>query len=637
MVLRHTTTAPPTSRRYPLGVEVVRHIDGELRAHVRVWAPDSQSVELVIDDDRGTGSGSRLAAEGNGYHSGYAEGVTTGTRYRYRLDGKDSFPDPASRFQPDGPHGPSMVVDPFAFEWADHDWPGVSLPGQIISEIHIGTFTKAGTFRSAIDRLPDLVDVGVTVIEIMPIADFAGQFGWGYDGVNLYAPAHQYGTPDDFRAFVDAAHGLEIGVILDVVYNHFGPDGNYLKRFAQRYFSDKATDWGDAINFEDADAAPVREYFITNARYWIEEFHLDGLRLDATQQIYDSSSPTIIAEVCAAVRETAGARRTIVVGENEPQDARLLDSTADGGAALDGLWNDDFHHSAQVAATGRAEAFYTGYRGSSQEFVSAAKYGFLYQGEWYMWQHRARGTPTLDVHPSRFIVFTQNHDQIANSSAGRRMHQETSPGRFRALTALLLLLPQTPMLFQGQEFAASSPFLYFADHGGELAKMVREGRTTFLAQFWSLLSDEGAARLEDPGDPATYLKCKLDWSDRRTNVEALALHRDLIKLRREDSVLRAPRLRGVDGAVINDYAFIIRFFGGADGDRLLVVNLGARVHAEPFAEPLAAPPRGARWRTLFSTESPAYGGWGTPTVARGPDGWWVPGEFAALLRSEPDT
>ncbi|MDB4878156.1 MAG: treZ [Gemmatimonadetes bacterium] len=605
-------------------------------AHARVWAPESESVQFVIDDDSDTGSASPLASEGNGYHSAYVERAGAGTRYRFRLHPTESYPDPASRSQPDGPHGPSMIVDPFVYEWAEADWGGVSLPGQVIYEIHVGTFTKAGTFRSAIDRLPDLVDVGVTVIELMPVADFAGKFGWGYDGVNLFAPAHQYGTPDDLRALVDAAHGLEIGVILDVVYNHFGPSGNYLKKFSPRYFSEKGTDWGDALNFDSRDATSVREYFLMNARYWIEEFHFDGLRLDATQQIYDTSTPNIVAEIAAVVREAAGNRRTIVVGENEPQDVTLLEPLTAGGCALDGLWNDDFHHAAQVAATGRAEAFYTGYRGASQEFVSAAKYGFLYQGEWYMWQHKGRGTPALDVHPSRFIVFTQNHDQIANSSAGRRMHQDTSPGRFRALTALLLLLPQTPLLFQGQEFSASSPFLYFADQGPELAQLVREGRTNFLAQFWSLSSPEGAARLDDPNDTATFLRCKLDWSERRANVETVSLHRDLIKLRRDDAVLRAPRLRGVDGAVINDHAFILRFFGGGNGDRLLVVNLGARVHAEPFAEPLAAAPRGAQWRTLFSTESPAYGGWGTPAVASGADGWWVPGECAVLLSSEPD-
>lgn len=636
MALRQPTTAPRSARRYPVGVEVVRRADGSAGVHARVWAPHAKSVDVVLYDDARIASTSPLSPEGDGYHSGDVAGAVAGSRYRFRLSSDELYPDPASRYQPDGPHGPSVVIDASTYDWADDDWRGAALPGQVIYEMHVGTFTRAGTFRGAIERLPDLVDIGVTVIEIMPLADFAGQFGWGYDGVNLYAPSHLYGTPDDLRALIDAAHQLELAVILDVVYNHFGPDGNYLTRFAPRYFSGGTTDWGEAINFDGDDAGPVREYFITNARYWIEEFHFDGLRLDATQQIYDKNTPDILAEVCAAVRDAAGERRTIIVGENEPQDTRLLESPATGGSGLDGLWNDDFHHAAHVAATGRSEAYYTGYRGSAQEFVSSAKYGFLYQGEWYAWQKGGRGTPSVDVHPSRLINFTQNHDQIANTSAGRRLHQETSPGRFRALTALLLLLPQTPMLFQGQEFGASSPFLYFADHSSDLAKMVRDGRLEFLAQFPSIDAPNGAAAIADPGDPATFVRCKLDWSERRLNTHIVDLHRDLLQLRREDAVLRAPRLRGVDGAVINDRAFMIRFFGGADGDRLLLVNLGQRLHPDPLPEPLLAPPRGARWHTVFATDVPKYGGWGMPEIETEKDGWWLPAECATLLSTESE-
>jgi maltooligosyltrehalose trehalohydrolase len=599
-----------------------------------VWAPAAASVDVVIYDDSSIVSASPLSPEAGGYYAGEVPNASAGSRYRFRLGQGEEYPDPASRFQPDGPHGPSVIVDATTYDWADDEWRGASLAGQVIYELHIGTFTKGGTFRSAIERLPDLVDIGVTVIEIMPLADFAGRFGWGYDGVNLYAPCRLYGAPDDLRALIDAAHQLELSVILDVVYNHFGPDGNYLTRFAPRYFSGGTTDWGEAINYDGDDAAPVREYFITNARYWIEEFHFDGLRLDATQQIYDSTRPHILAEVAVAARDAAGDRRTIVVGENEPQDVTLLAPARVGGASLDGLWNDDFHHSAAVAATGRTEAYYSGYRGSAQEFVSAAKYGFLYQGEWYAWQEDGRGTPSIDVHPSRLIVFTQNHDQVANTSAGQRLHRDTSPGRYRALTALLLLLPQTPMLFQGQEFAASSPFLYFADHSRELAATVRNGRLEFLAQFPSVETPEGAAAVADPGDPQTFIQCKLDWSERRTHVHDVALHRDLLRLRREDPVLRAPRLRGVDGAVINDRAFMLRYFGGADGDRLLLVNFGARLHADPLPEPLLAPPRGVRWRMVFGTEDPKYGGWGTPPIETETDGWWLPAESATLLSSE---
>jgi maltooligosyltrehalose trehalohydrolase len=626
------SSEPSTLRRYPIGVEIVHEADGSAPVHARVWAPGRRSVELVIEDDSTRASDSPLAPEGNGYFSGYTANATVGTRYRLRLDGGDALPDPASRFQPDGPHGPSMVVDPTRFEWSDRHWPGVSIDGQVIYELHVGTFTKAGTFRGAIERLPDLVDIGVTVLEIMPLADFAGRFGWGYDGVNLFAPSRLYGTPDDLRALVDAAHGYELGVILDVVYNHFGPDGNYLAQFSPHYTSDKATEWGNALNFDGDQSESVREFVLTNARYWIDEFHFDGLRLDATQQIQDSTTPHILAEIGGAVRSAARGRDTIVLGENEPQDASLVRPFSEHGCALDALWNDDFHHCARVAATGRAEAYYSGFRGTAQEFISAAKYGFLYQGEWYAWQDNGRGRPALDLPPSKFVNFIQNHDQVANSRAGRRLHQETSPGRHRALTALLLLLPQTPMLFQGQEFSASSPFLYFADHRPDLANLVLAGRREFMSQFPSFgQAEAGSGPMDDPSHAETFVRSKLDWSERSAHTEAVALHRDLLRIRREDSVIRSRAPRSLDGAVITDSAFVLRFFGERGDDRLLVVNLGARYHADPLAEPLVAPPVGRSWTTVFSTDAPEYGGWGTPPIATTDDGWWLPAECAALL------
>ncbi|HET7372971.1 MAG TPA: DUF3459 domain-containing protein, partial [Gemmatimonadaceae bacterium] len=346
--------------------------------------------------------------------------------------------------------------------------------------------------------------------------------------------------------------------------------------------------------------------------------------------------PHILVEVVDAVRAGAGSRRTIVIGENEPQLARLAQPRAEGGYGFDALWNDDFHHSAIVAATGRSEGYYSGYRGTPQELLSAVKYGFLYQGEWYRWQHRGRGTPAFDLAPAQFIAFTQNHDQVANSSVGARLHQETSPGRFRALTMLLLLAPHTPMLFQGQEFAASSPFCFFADHQPELAKLVRDGRAKFLAQFDSVGSAEGTDRLPDPGAESTFLRSKLDWSDRDRNGHVVALHRDLLRLRREDRVLRAQTRRGVDGAVLNESAFVVRYFGQTSADdRLLLVNLGPRAHLDPMAEPLLAPHcRGRHWAVAFSTESPAYAGWGTPPIDTVDDGWWVPAECAVFLRPD---
>ncbi len=354
--------------------------------------------------------------------------------------------------------------------------------GQVLYEMHVGTFTPEGTWAAAETQIEALVDLGVTVIEMMPVADFAGRFGWGYDGVNLYAPTRLYGGPDDLRSFVNRAHALGIGVILDVVYNHLGPDGNYLGDFSPDYFTDRyKNDWGCAINFEGG--GPERSYFVENAGYWIDEFHFDGLRFDATQDIKDASREHVLASMSRRAREAAGARRILLVAENEPQETRLVRGLTDGGYGLDALWNDDYHHTAVVALTGRREAYYTDYKGSMQEFVSCAKYGYLYQGQWYSWQKKARGTPSLDLSPTKFVCYIENHDQVANSATGRRLHQLSSPGRYRAVTALTLLGPATPLLFQGQEFASTAPFLFFADHREELRQAICDGRREFLSQF----------------------------------------------------------------------------------------------------------------------------------------------------------
>jgi maltooligosyltrehalose trehalohydrolase len=598
----------------------------------RVWAPIRKTVEVSIDDRQPA----HLMAEGGGFFSGTVASARAGSRYRYRLDGGEAFPDPASRFQPEGPHGPSEVIDPAAFQWTDQSWRGVSLPGQVIYEMHIGTFTRNGTWSSAQEHLPQLVETGVTVLELMPAAEFPGRFGWGYDGVQLFAPTHLYGVPDDFRRFINRAHSLGLGVILDVVYNHLGPDGNYIPKFAPQYFSaDKTTDWGPAVNFDGKDSGPVREFCIANACYWIDEFHLDGLRLDATQDIHDSSEDHILQALARVVRKRAAPRGVIFIAENEPQQVKLIKPTEQGGYGLDALWNDDFHHSATVALTGHNEAYYTDYLGTPQEFISALKYGYLYQGQRYKWQKKRRGVPGLDLHPAALVIFIQNHDQIANSAYGARCHALTAPAKLRAMTALLLLAPGTPMLFQGQEFGASSPFLYFADHGSPLAEQVRQGRIEFLAQFRSLATPEMPDLFANAADPRTFERCKLDHSERETHGEIYALHRDLLELRRKDPVLHAQTPRGLDGAVLSDAALALRFFGGADGDRLLLVNLGRDLHLDPAPEPLLAPPADSEWATLWSSEHPRYGGGGTPPLDT-EDNWQIPGYSAVLMTPAPN-
>ncbi len=625
------------SRRLPVGAEVIP--GGGV--HFRVWAPVRKRVEVVVEGDAEgafpEALSFELGREETGYFSSVVESAHAGTRYRYRLDGENVlYPDPASRFQPDGPDGPSQVIDPGAFEWTDGKWKGVAPEGQVIYEMHIGTFTREGRWDSALPDLDALRDTGVTVLEIMPVGDFPGRFGWGYDGVNIYAPTRLYGAPDDFRRFVNRAHEVGMGVILDVVYNHVGPDGNYLPQFCKDYFTDRyKTDWGKPFNFDGANSGPVRDFIVFNAGYWIDEFHLDGLRLDATQNIYDTSPEHIIAAVARRAREAARGRFSYIIAENEPQDVKLLRPFEKGGYGLDALWNDDFHHTAMVALTGYNEAYYTDYKGSPQEFISCAKWGYLFQGQWYKWQMKRRGTPTMGLKPYHFISFIQNHDQVANSGRGLRVQFLSGPGQYKAMTALLLLGTETPMLFQGQEFASSSPFFYFANQKEDISKDIYLGRVNFLAQFRSLAQPEMRAKLPDPADPETFVRSKLDLSERSRHAEMYSLHRDLLRLRREDRAFVSSFQTGrVDGAVLEGEAFLLRFFGEDGDDRLLVVNFGRYLNLNPAPEPLLAPPENTVWCILWSSEDPRYGGTGTAPLDT-EDNWFIPGHAAVVLAPAP--
>ena len=633
------------SRRLPVGAEPVPGRG----VHARVWAPHATRVDAVLEGGAGSPAVIPLQAEGGGYFSGVLEGAAAGTRYRYRLDGEGPFPDPASRFQPEGPEGPSEVVDPDAFPWTDAGWRGLALPGLVVYEMHVGTFTPEGTLAAAAEKLSHLREVGITAVELMPVADWVGRWGWGYDGVNLYAPTRNYGRPEDLRRFVDRAHALGLGVVLDVVYNHLGPRGNYLPRFGPYFHREKATDWGDALDFDSEGSGPVREYFVANAAYWMTEYHLDGLRLDATQDMHDTSPRHVLAEISTAARRAAGPRQVVLLTENEPQDARVVRSPDDGGWGLDAYWNDDFHHTAVVALTGRRQAYYTDYQGSPQELISTARWGFLYQGQRYAWQRARRGSPVLAVPAAAFVTYLENHDQLANTLDGRRMHAVASPARHRALTGWWLLAPGTPMLFQGQEWSAESPFLFFADHAPDLAEMVRKGRAEFLSQFRHLV--EAREAYPDPCAEETFRRCTLDWSKRTGRTPHLALHRDLLRLRREDPVFRRQDATRMHGAVLGPHAFLLRHLGEDGDDRLLLVNLGADLRLSPGPEPLLAAPEGRRWELLWSSEDPRYGGSGTAhpesrtvesalPAARAyeeleADTWVLPGEATVALRGAP--
>lgn len=630
------------TRRFPVGAEMV---DGGV--HFRVWAPARQRLWVRTPGAPDV----ELESEERGYFSGIGYGVSAGTPYHIVLDGETVRPDPASRFQPQGPHGVSQVVDPATFAWTDHGWMGPDPDSLVIYEMHIGTFTREGTWAAAISELPRLAALGMTVIEVMPVADFPGRFGWGYDGVSLFAPTRLYGEPDDCRRFVDRAHELGLSVILDVVYNHFGPDGCYLREFSASYFTARyTTPWGEAINFDGEGSEGVRELIRSNAAYWIAEFHVDGLRLDATHAIFDASSVHILREIALEVRRSAGHRRTLLIAEDESQRVQLVGPPDRGGYGIDALWNDDFHHSAIVALTHRDDAYYRDYAGTPQELVSSAKWGYLYQGQPHAWYVGRRGSPAFGLRAGAFVNFLENHDQVANSFDGVRLHQIVEPAAYRAITALLLLLPETPMLFQGQEFGASSPFVYFADFDGHLGEAICTGRLEYLAQFRTLSPASSALRSADPTALDTFLECKLKADERERNAAVVAFHHDLLRVRRTDVTLRAKEPGTLDGALLSKGAFVLRYFStpghmiepswntGHDdttavpNHRLLVVNLGDDLRVSPAPEPLLAAPQNCAWEVMWSSEDPRYGGHGLLSV-QDEHGWQIPRLTAVLLKA----
>lgn len=638
-------TAP--QRRLPVGAEPAA--DG---VHFRVFAPKRKHVAVVFDG--GKTATAELSPEADGYFAGLAAGAKAGDRYKFKLDGEDYlYPDPVSRYQPDGPHGWSQVVDPTAFKWTDADWKGVAAAGQVLYELHVGTFTTDGTFRSTIAGLDHLVDVGVTCVELMPVPEFAGSFGWGYDGVDQFAPFHHYGTSDDLRALVDACHARGLGIILDLVYNHMGPDGNYMRAFADEYFNPHhMTDWGEALNFDGDHREPCREFYVANAVHWVTEYHFDGFRFDATQAIIDDSpGEHILAEIDRRCRAAVGPNRSLyLINENEPQNTQLVRRREAGGFGMDANWNDDFHHAALVALSGHNEAYYMDYNGSAQEFLSSAKWGYLFQGQRYKWQKRRRGFAAMDLPPTAFVHFLQNHDQVANSGRGYRVHQITSPGQLKAMTAFWLLMPQTPLLFQGQEFAASATFHYFADHNEDLNKLIAQGRAKELSQFPSVAVKPMKSYLLDPGARSTFERSKIDLSEAAHGMHKWVydLHKDLLRLRRETPVFARVQRRGdLDGAVLGPDAFVLRYFAhpgpgtGAEtldvDDRLVLVNLGNDLTMDPCPEPLLAPPQGYRWAVVLTTEDPVYGGSGTPPADTEKEGWHLHGRTTIVLKPVPAT
>ncbi|MFA9441550.1 malto-oligosyltrehalose trehalohydrolase [Uliginosibacterium sp. sgz301328] len=601
-------------------------------AHFRVWAPAVDTVKIWLEE---RGRAYVMQRDDEGYCSAHIANIAAGMRYRYELDG-ERFADPASRCQPDGPQGASMLLDARLWDWRDGDWRGASMPGQVVYELHVGTYTHAGTFEALIAHLPYLKRLGVTLIELMPIGEFEGRWDWGYNGVHPYAPFHGYGTPRQLCRFVEAAHLAGIGVIADVVYNHLGPRGNFLARFSPEYFSERhQTDWGKGINLDGPHCGPVRDFFIDNACYLIREFHLDGLRIDATQALFDDGSPHFLAELSQRARAAAGERSIVLIGENEPQDVICLRPVDKGGWGLDAVWNDDFHHASRVALTGSRDGYFVDYTGTAQELAACLRHGYLFQGQYYSWQSRYRGSQVTDEPACGFVHFLQSHDQVGNSLGGRRVLAVSDAASVRATTALLLLGPQTPMIFMGQEWGAPQPFPFFTDAGGDegFADSVRKGRDDFVSQFVAMKTERALHAMPDPCDDDTFERARLDPSD-VDDAPLTRLHRDLLRVRRELPAIAAQRRELIDVYVFNDRAVAIRW-NLPGNEVLLLLNLGADLADLPVSAPLIADPPDRRWRLFWSSEDVAYGGSGIINP-RQSDAWRLPGRCATVLLPSDD-
>jgi maltooligosyltrehalose trehalohydrolase len=537
----------------------------------RVWAPDVATISLELLDGRAAGS-HPLAAGEAGVRETWVRGAAAGDSYLYVLDGGERLPDPASRCQPDGVHGRSQIVDPRAYQWHDQRWRPRSPLDTVIYELHLGTFTPPGTLAAARERLPYLRDLGITVVELMPVAEFAGTRNWGYDGVGLFAPSRNYGRPDDLREFVDAAHGAGLAVMLDVVYNHLGPEGAYLSRFNRAYFSDRhPTPWGRAVNLDGPGSAMVRRFIIDNAMHWVREYHFDGLRLDATHALIDDSEPNLVVDLAGNARKAAQAP-LLIHAEDDRNIAAIVEDAKDGGWGLDGVWADDFHHVVRRMVAGDSHGYFADFTGSTAELATVLRDGWLFSGQLSAQQKRPRGTSPSRVPLYRFVVCLQNHDQIGNRALGERLHHTIADDTWRAASVLLLTAPGTPLLFMGQEWAASTPFQYFTDLEPGLGQLVTEGRRREFAAFPEF-SDAAAGRIPDPQSESTFAASHLKWGEQTQGPHrrTLALYRQLLALRGDHEALRGSGATAADAVASDDQTVVTRR-SGTDGTFWIVVR-----------------------------------------------------------------
>jgi maltooligosyltrehalose trehalohydrolase len=563
----------------------------------RVWAPNHSAIRVATGDGTTTRYVTLEPEEEPGFWSGRDEHGRGGDLYWYQLEGRLA-PDPASRFQPRGIEGPSQVVDSQRYSWRATEWKRPPLHGRVIYELHVGAFTREGTFAAAIPRLAGLADLGVNTIELMPLGEFPGERNWGYDGVMIHAPARCYGTPDELRALIDAAHERGVAVMVDVVYNHLGPRGNVLPLFSSRYFhTERGTLWGSSLNFDDADAGPVREYFLQNACMWFDEYRVDGLRLDAVHAIHDSSNPHLAAEIAAV----AHARGGFVVAEDERNEAQLITPVQEGGWGIDGMWSDDFHHTMRVAVTGQREAHFANYSGAFDEWVETLRDGWFYHGQFFRSWRRERGTPAAHLPPERFVVCTSNHDQVGNRPVGDRLNMLVSPEVYRAVSALGCLMPYTPLLFMGQEWAANTPFPYFCDLPDDLGASIGQNRLKEFRHYGATYPADVLARMPDPQSEGTFTAAKLNWSERDQprNAGVLALYRECLRLRATHSIFQSAPRSEWDVEKFGEAGIAITWHEASRNWMLIVSVKGGM--------PLR-PPDDQNWERVLSTNEARFSG-----------------------------
>lgn len=569
-----------------------------------VWAPERSELRVAIGEGDHDLRYFDLEKTRSGYFVGRDEEGRAGDLYRFDLDGVLT-PDPASRYQPQGVFGPSQVVDPASYRWQTRDWKRPPLKGRVIYELHVGAATPEGTFRGLISRLDALADLGVNTLELMPLADFPGARNWGYDGVMLFAPARCYGEPDDLRALVDAAHQRGLAVILDVVYNHLGPNGNVLPAFCRHYFhGTRASSWGQGLNFDGEHCGPVRDFYLQNACQWLDEYRLDGLRLDSVHSVVDHTRPHIFAAITAA----AHARGAFVVAEDERNDVTALQPAAQGGWGLDGVWADDFHNTIRVAFTGQRESHFGSFHGTLDEWVETLDRGWYYRGQFYPHWKRSRGTDAAHLSPERFIMCISNHDQVGNRPLGDRLHHTLELERYRAVSLLLCLMPYTPMLFMGQEWATARPFLFFTDQPGEVGERMAYYRQQEFARYGTHPGHATIARMPDPQAEKTFLDSKLDWHehDRSPHREVLALYRAALRQRAAEPIFQSPPRSQWSVAKIGAGMLGLRW-KDPGGDWLLLLSIAPPAQW-PAEGALMKPHPGREWKLILDSNDARFGG-----------------------------